>query len=32
VEKPERVQPPNLSDTGSYKIEIEPRVEADSAG
>jgi FlaA1/EpsC-like NDP-sugar epimerase len=27
VEKPERVQPPNLSDTGSYKIEIEPRID-----
>ena len=27
VEKPVRVQPPNLSDTGSYKIEIEPRIE-----
>jgi FlaA1/EpsC-like NDP-sugar epimerase len=27
VDKPERVQPPNLSDTGSYALEIEPRVD-----
>jgi hypothetical protein len=27
VEEPQRVEPPNLSDTGSYKIEIEPRVD-----
>jgi len=27
VDKPQCVQPPNLSDTGSYVLEIEPRVE-----
>jgi FlaA1/EpsC-like NDP-sugar epimerase len=27
VDKPECVQPPNLSDTGSYVLEIEPRVD-----
>jgi hypothetical protein len=27
VSKPQRVEPPNLSDTGSYKLEIQPRVE-----
>jgi FlaA1/EpsC-like NDP-sugar epimerase len=27
VSNPERVEPPNLSDTGSYKLVIEPRVE-----
>src|SRR5436305_9495417 len=27
VEKPQRLQPPSLSDTGSYVLEIEPRVE-----
>jgi FlaA1/EpsC-like NDP-sugar epimerase len=26
VDKPQRVQPPNLSDTGSYMLESEPRV------
>jgi FlaA1/EpsC-like NDP-sugar epimerase len=31
VTKPQRLQPPNLSDTGSYVIDIEPRVEVDSA-
>ncbi|HKD94320.1 MAG TPA: nucleoside-diphosphate sugar epimerase/dehydratase [Gaiellaceae bacterium] len=31
VGKPQRVEPPNLSDTGSYKLEIAPRVEADAA-
>ena len=30
VEKPQRVEPPNLSDTGSYKLEIEPRVAPDT--
>jgi FlaA1/EpsC-like NDP-sugar epimerase len=27
VDKPKRVEPPNLSDTGSYVLEIEPRVD-----
>jgi FlaA1/EpsC-like NDP-sugar epimerase len=27
VNKPERLEPPSLSDTGSYVIEIEPRVD-----
>jgi FlaA1/EpsC-like NDP-sugar epimerase len=27
VDKPQRVEPPNLSDTGSYVFDIEPRVE-----
>jgi hypothetical protein len=27
VEKPRRVERPNLSDTGSYVLEIEPRVD-----
>ena len=27
VDKPQRVEPPNLSDTGSYVLEIEPRVD-----
>ena len=30
VDKPERVQPPNLSDTGSYVLEIEPRVDTNT--
>ena len=30
VEKPQRLMPPNLSDTGSYKLEIEPRVAPDT--
>jgi FlaA1/EpsC-like NDP-sugar epimerase len=28
VQEPQRVELPNLSDTGSYKLEIEPRVES----
>ncbi|HEU5476796.1 MAG TPA: nucleoside-diphosphate sugar epimerase/dehydratase [Gaiellaceae bacterium] len=27
VDKPQRVEPPNLSDTGSYVLDLEPRVE-----
>jgi hypothetical protein len=27
VNDPQRLQPPSLSDTGSYVIEIEPRVD-----
>ena len=27
VNKPRRLEPPNLSDTGSYVIEIEPQIE-----
>jgi FlaA1/EpsC-like NDP-sugar epimerase len=27
VDKPQRLEPPNLSDTGSYKFDLEPRVE-----
>ncbi len=30
VDKPQRLLPPNLSDTGSYKLEIEPRVSPDT--
>jgi hypothetical protein len=30
VEKPQRVQPPNLSDTGSYLLDVEPRVAPDT--
>jgi hypothetical protein len=27
VDKPQRLEPPNLSDTGSYVLELEPRVD-----